>query len=156
MTMAATKKSIAGAQVRALRKELGWSQKLLAEKGGDTFTADEVSKVERGANKLTGAELRSNMAAAFGMDLGDFIDFIAGKIDARAAKDICHAATDKQENSENLKAALAFHRDRWRGPTVAAARAIVLKTDTDLTPQEWTQVLDEIEKALKPIVGRLA
>jgi transcriptional regulator with XRE-family HTH domain len=54
--------------------------------------------------------------------------------------------------SQPLEAAIAYHRGKWTAPTVAAARAFSKSPEASgLEPQEWTEMLDQIEAALSKV-----
>lgn len=54
--------------------------------------------------------------------------------------------------SHPLEAAVAYHRNRWSAPAVAAARAFAKNPEAaGLEPPEWTDVLDQIDAALSKI-----
>lgn len=55
----------------------------------------------------------------------------------------------QRSQSFALEAAVAYHRNKWSAPAVAAARALSAQPDVaELDPPEWADLLDQIETAL--------
>lgn len=52
----------------------------------------------------------------------------------------------------NLEVCLAYHRDKWTAPAVAAARAGAF--DGEVMPDEWAYRLDRLEEAISVARGR--
>lgn len=51
-----------------------------------------------------------------------------------------------------IEAAIAYHGEKWSAPTLAAARAFAMTPEAQtLQPQEWADVLDQIEAALSKV-----
>lgn len=66
-----------GARVAALRERLDLTQQDLGARGGLSRT--ETNKIEHGRNQLTVADKQEKLAACFGMDRGDLMDYLEGR-----------------------------------------------------------------------------
>lgn len=62
-------------------------------------------------------------------------------------------ADDVQPCYRNLLIAVEYHHGRWSDTTVAAASA--MKHCESLSPREWAETLDRIERALRGVLPEL-
>lgn len=130
-----------------LRVRRGLTQQAAAERSGNLLQRTEIAKIEGGHNKATTERVQAGLARAYTVPQSMIGPYMRGEIDlddllSTSASDPGYARFG------NLEAALAYHGDRWQGPTVAAARAYALTCPGDMLPAQWTDLLDKVESAL--------
>lgn len=57
--------------------------------------------------------------------------------------------------SEELEKAVRNERGRWGSPTIAWARKLAETVPEERTQQQWSDLLDEVDKKLEPLIRNL-
>lgn len=127
------------------------TQEAVAAATNGALRREEIAKLETGKNQATTSRMRELLAKAYRVPqeaLGAYF---------RADITLDDLVAHPQDNHEwthhgNIESALSYHRsERWSGPTVAAGKAFALIVADDPEPEQWTELLDKIEKALKTV-----
>lgn len=72
-------------RIKALREKLGLVQEDLVERTGGDLDRTEVSKIEKGKNKLTTYRMRDLLARGLGLSMEDLIAYISGTLSIEEA-----------------------------------------------------------------------
>ena len=101
------------ALVKSLRKRLGLSHELVADRGG--MARETVSKIESGKNKLSGAKSRRELAKGLGLSPAALDRYLAGETPleetvASAGHDRAQRAPEEAAPGAVASSVAAFHR----------------------------------------------
>jgi transcriptional regulator with XRE-family HTH domain len=101
-------------RVRELREALGWSQDTLGKRANDSAAKGEkpwhrvqISKIERGDNKLSSVDARARVARAFGMSGAQLAQYLNGGMSVDQAVAIARGSVKDEPRSKATPAAPA-------------------------------------------------
>lgn len=121
-----------------------------------------VSRVIKGERLKLSPELLRRMADALQVsyewlatgrgDLNDLSSVPFSALAGSPGSPGSPAQPARRPKTFNLEAAIAYHREKWSAPALAAARAMAAGPDAEeLEPPEWAEVLDQVEVALSKV-----